>query len=435
MIPVSLPPAAPVAISVVLLLAACAAPDPSPGDPSAPALSTATAGTEATPTPSAPAPSTAPPETATPAPTTSPDPPPLALERVAAGLVDPISIATGPDGWLLVNERAGRVIAVSPATGELEVALDIRDRVLGQNEQGLLGLALHPNFAGENRRAFVHYTDTAGNTVLSEFLQTDSALPPRFDPTTERVLLRVEQPFVNHNGGQLEFGPDGMLWFGLGDGGSGGDPLGNGQDPATLLGSILRLDVDTEPTGDRAYAIPADNPFAAGGGAPEVHLYGLRNPWRFSFDPVTGALWIADVGQNAFEEVNRLDPLADAGANLGWSIMEASRCFADPGCSSDGLLLPLVEYGRDAGCSITGGHVYRGDALPGLTGWYLFSDYCSGTIFGVASDAEPPADGSALAPRVLLETDAQVTSFGRGSDGELYLADLGSGSIYRIVGG
>jgi glucose/arabinose dehydrogenase len=240
------------------------------------------------------------------------------------------------------------------------------------------------------------------------------------------VLLTVEQPFPNHNGGQLAFGPDGYLYLGLGDGGSGGDPQGNGQNPATLLGSIVRIDVN----GDEPYAIPADNPFADGaGGAPEVFLYGLRNPWRFSFDRGTGQLWIADVGQNAYEEIDRVDPAADAGANLGWNLMEASHCFV-AGCSPEGLVLPITEYGRDAGCSVTGGFVYRGTAIEGLAGWYLFSDYCSGLIFGVPSDAAP-----GTAPRLLLETGLSVSSFGQDSDGELYVADIAGGGIYRIVPG
>ncbi|MBW3612982.1 MAG: PQQ-dependent sugar dehydrogenase [Chloroflexi bacterium] len=351
------------------------------------------------------------------------DPPPLALSPVVSGLSSPINITATPDGWLLVNERSGRIVAVYPENGETAVTLDISDRVLGEGERGLLGLALHPAWRGEDLRAFVHYTDRAGDTVLSEFSMTDFALPPRLDPATERVLLRVDQPYANHNGGQLAFGPDGMLYLGLGDGGSGGDPHDNGQDPDTLLGTILRLDV-SEPGVART---PDDAPFAGGGGAPEVHLSGLRNPWRFSFDRLTGDLWIADVGQNAYEEVNRLDPTADAGGNLGWNVMEASHCFADANCDTGAFIGPVSEYGRELGCSITGGFVYRGDSIPDLRGWYLFGDYCGGTIFGIRSDVE-----ELTPPRVLLETDAAISSFGENAEGELYLADL-RGAIYRIV--
>jgi glucose/arabinose dehydrogenase len=360
------------------------------------------------------------------------EPPPLALEIVAEGLDAPIGIASAPGGWLLINERAGRVVAIHPGRGERAFALDIRDRVRSEGERGLLGLVLAPGWPADGR-AFVHYSDRNGDTVLSEFSGSQEGdAAPVLDPGSEVVLLTVQQPFANHNGGQLAFGPDGYLWFGLGDGGSGGDPLGNGQNPTTLLGDILRLDV-SEPGG---YAIPDDNPFADGsGGAPEVYLFGLRNPWRFSFDPATGALWIADVGQNAYEEVDRIDPVSDAGANLGWNLMEASHCFEGRACSSDGLVLPLVEYGRDLGCSVTGGHVYRGAAIQGLGGWYLFGDYCTGLVFGIRSDAEVPGDGTPLAPRILLESGRSISSFGTDSDGELYLTDIGGGALLRIVGG
>ena len=432
MAPMELPSRRIVALLMGLSLAACGAPAPTPSEEGFP---TATAEPTPTPIPSSspPAPSRAP--TPTPLPTLAPiadDPPALALEAVAGGLADPIGIATGPDGWLLVQEQNGRVIAVELASGATSVALDLTDRVLGGGERGLLGLALHPDWPDDGR-AFVHYSDRNGDTVLSEFPSADAnGAPPRLDAGSERVLMTVDQPFSNHNGGQLAFGPDGHLWFGLGDGGSGGDPMGNGQNPNALLGKILRLDVSA-PGGDAGYGVPDDNPFVDGGGAPEAYLVGLRNPWRFSFDRATDELWIADVGQNAYEEIDRLDPVADAGANLGWNHMEASHCYLS-GCSMDGLVQPVAEYGRDLGCSVTGGHVYRGAAINGLTGWYLFSDFCSGLLFGVRSDAPIPAAGEAAqSPRILLETGANVTSFGEDADGELYLVDVGSGTLYRIV--
>ena len=351
----------------------------------------------------------------------SDEPPPLDLTQVGA-FNEPIGIATAPEGWLLVNERPGRVMALHPGSGETSVAVDLTDRVRVGGEQGLLGLVLHPLWP-DVPRAFVHYTDEAGDTVLAELAGAQPKDgPPTFDASSQRVMLRVDQPYDNHNGGQLAFGPDGYLYFGLGDGGSQGDPHGHGQDPSTLLGSILRLDVEGDP-----YGIPADNPFADGeGGAPEVYLLGLRNPWRFSFDRLTGELWIADVGANGYEEVNRIDPNTDAGANLGWNQMEASHCLLLV-CSTEGLVLPVAEYDHGSGCSITGGYVYRGSAIDGLGGWYLFSDYCSGILFAVRSDVT-----EVTTPRILLQTGLAVSAFGEDGDGELYVADLDSGGVFRI---
>ncbi len=413
------------------LLAACgtppedapattASPTPPISDPSTAATPASTADATASPSPTV-EPSPSPPPVAA-------DPPPLALERVATGLTAPTNLSPIPDGGLLVTERSGRILALEPDASRLIEVTNLSDRVTpatsGSDERGLLGLAIHPAWP-RDARAFVHYTSRDGNTVLAELTGEMVDGAPRLDAGSERVLLRVPQPFVNHNGGQLVFGPDAMLWLGLGDGGGGGDPLGTGQDPSDLLGSIIRLDV-ADPGTVRP---PDDAAFVGGGGAPEVHLFGLRNPWRFSFDRLTGELWIADVGQNAFEEVNRLDPVADAGGNLGWNAMEASHCYAEPDCSSEGLILPVSEYGRELGCSITGGYVYRGTAIEGLGGWYLFGDYCSGTIFGIPSDTD-----ALTPPRALLATDAAISAFGEDAAGELYVVDLG-GTIYRITRG
>lgn len=407
-----------------IVLAACTADEPRPSVTAAPTAS-------ATPLPEPTVSASVGPSEPSAAPTEQPiaeDPPPLALEVVATGLESPIGIAPAPDGWLIVNEQAGRAVAVDPGSGETSTVIDIRDRVGAGGERGLLGLVLHPDWP-DDARAFVHYSDRSGDTVLSEFRgsQEDGAAPT-LDPGSETVLLTADQPFGNHNGGQLAFGPDGHLWMALGDGGDGGDPLGNGQNPATLLGSLLRLDTSSRGT----VAIPEDNPFADGdGGAPEVYVYGLRNPWRFSFDRATGLLWVADVGQGAWEEVSRLDP-ATAGANLGWNVMEGAHCFGGGGCSSEGLVLPVAEYGRESGCSVTGGHVYRGDDIAELRGWYLMGDFCSGLLFGVRSDTP---DGEVVTPLVLLETGARISSIGVDDAGELYLSDLGAGSIARIVRG
>jgi glucose/arabinose dehydrogenase len=404
-------------------VAGCASPTPSVA-PSTPAVSAPPAGSPA-PSESAPEPSGS---AGASIPPVSDTPPPLALEVVAEGLDAPIGVATAPDGWLLIQQQAGQVVAFHPGRGETADAVDLSDRILSGGERGLLGLALHPEWP-EVGRAFAHYTAPDGSGVVAEFSGSqEGGGAPVIDAASEQVLLQVPQPYANHNGGQLAFGPDGHLWVGLGDGGSADDPHGHGQDATTLLGSILRLDVSQR--GVRG--IPPDNPFAGGGGAPEIFLTGLRNPWRFSFDAATGLLWIADVGQGAYEEVTLIDPAADAGANLGWNVMEGGHCFATPDCSTDGLTLPLAEYGRDSGCSVTGGHVYRGAAIPDLVGWYLFADYCSGILFGVASDASVPEGGPPLAPTVLLETGATVSSFGVDSDGELYVVDHG-GEISRIV--
>lgn len=411
-------------VVAALSLTACTAADPTP--PAVAPSGTTSASASQTLLPSG-EPSTSPHASPTVEPI-SDSPPPVALQTVGEGFAAPIGIAPAPGGWLIVNEQEGRAVAFDPVSGETAMTLDISDRVASGGERGLLGLVLHPDWPSDDR-AFVHYSGSDGGTVLSEFRgsQPDGEAPT-LDPRLEIVLLTLAQPFGNHNGGQLAFGPDGQLWMALGDGGSGGDPLVSGQDPTTLLGSILRLDVSTR----GAYAIPDDNPFADGnGGAPEVYLFGLRNPWRFSFDRATGELWIADVGQGAYEEVNRLDP-GDAGANLGWNTMEGAHCFQVADCSADGLVLPVAEYGRDEGCSVTGGHVYRGPAIDGLRGWYLMADYCSGRLLGVRSDTDA---SSVATPVLVLETGARVSAIGTDDRGELYLADLEAGRISRIVPG
>lgn len=230
--------------------------------------------------------------------------------------------------------------------------------------------------------------------------------------------MEVAQPFANHNGGHLLFGPDGYLYIGLGDGGSGGDPQGHGQDTSTLLGSLLRIDVSG---GGGGYAIPPDNPFANGGGAPEVWAYGLRNPWRFAFDPETQQLWLADVGQNALEEVDRIQK----GGNYGWNIMEGDRCFNPRSdCPTSGLILPRAVYGRAEGCSVTGGFVYRGRALPELSGWFVYGDFCSGRVWAVNIADDSPAVQ-------LMESGPSIAAFAEDADRELYLVTFNE-AIYRI---
>ena len=406
---------------VAVLMAGCAAPEGTPGvavnasaSERSPQATTARASVSGT----APAPSAA----------AVSEAPGLTLQEVVSGLDQPIGVEPGPDGTLLVQERGGRLVGVDPAEGRTWTVVDLGDRVLGEGERGLLGVAMHPDWPADPR-VFVHYSDRDGNTVLSQLRAAETSAPePTLDRASETVLLQVEQPYPNHNGGQLAFGPDGYLWMGLGDGGSGGDPLGNGQNPETLLGSLLRVDVG-EPDAER-YAVPPDNPFAQEGGAPEVYHYGLRNPWRFSFDRDNGELFIADVGQNAYEEVNRLPADTGAGLNFGWNVMEASHCFSDAACDTGGLVQPWVEYGRDLGCSVTGGYVYRGAAIEVLRGWYVFADFCSGLLFGASVDATRDVT---TPPVILLETGAQVAALGQDEDGELYVADLASGTIYRVA--
>jgi glucose/arabinose dehydrogenase len=355
----------------------------------------------------------------------------LAVQLVVKGLDLPDGITNAGDGSgrLFINEQAGKVRVVS-AAGALSPTpfLDLTSRIKLGGERGLLGLAFHPHFA-TNRRLFVDYTRARdGGTVVSELRA--SADGSRVDPSSERIILFVPQPFANHNGGQLAFGPDGYLYIGLGDGGSGGDPYGNGQNRHVLLGKILRIDVDGPHAAGKAYGIPPDNPFAAGGfapgeGRPEVWAYGLRNPWRFSFDRITGDLYIGDVGQNAWEEIDRqpLDP--PGGANYGWNLMEGNHCFLS-GCDPTGLTMPIAEYSHVLGCSVTGGYVYRGTAQPALRGMYIFGDYCSGRLFTVHSE-----DG-ALTTRTVAESGLNISSFGEDEAGELYLVDL-RGGLYRVV--
>jgi glucose/arabinose dehydrogenase len=349
------------------------------------------------------------------------------LALVAEGLDRPVVITHAGDGSgrLFVAEQPGTVRVVRGAALEPTPYLDLRERTHAQGERGLLGLAFHPAFA-ENGRLFVHYTDRGGATTVSE-LRADPPTAPAVDPATERVILTLEQPFGNHNGGQLAFGPDGYLYLGLGDGGSSGDPLDAGQDLGSWLGAILRLDVD----GEEPYALPPDNPFVGVDGAlPEIWAYGLRNPWRFSFDVETGDLWIGDVGQNAVEAVNLERADSPGGENYGWRIMEGDTCFDPPrGCDTEGLTMPVVTYTHASGWgrSVTGGYRYRGASVPGLHGRYVFGDYVSGRVF-VAEE-----QGAGWSARPLLDTGFNISAFGVDEEAELYVADYGGGRLYRFV--
>ncbi|MBZ5629452.1 MAG: PQQ-dependent sugar dehydrogenase [Acidobacteriia bacterium] len=361
-----------------------------------------------------------------PSPAPSGPPPALQLTSFVSGLASPDGMESAHDGSgrLFVLEQAGNIRIIRSGALAATPFLDIAAKVISGGELGLLGLTFHPNYA-TNRKFYVNYTRPLGSqweTVIAEYL-VSAANPDQADPASERILLTVAQPFANHNGGQMAFGPDGFLYIGLGDGGSGGDPLGNGQNTQTLLGKILRIDVNAATAG-RAYAIPPDNPFAAGGGAPEIFAYGFRNPWRFSFDSATGTLFAGDVGQDSFEEVD----IVQKGANYGWNIMEGSHCFQPAtGCNMTGLTLPINDYGRDQGGTVIGGFVYRGSAIPGLVNAYVFGDFLSGRIWGLRQNSSGTWERTELAATAKL-----ISSFGRDENGELYVVDY-AGAVWKLV--
>ena len=349
--------------------------------------------------------------------------PPVGLQRLTAALSAPV-FALAPPGdltRLFVVEQGGTIRVLRNDTLLPVPFLDIRDRVSRGGEQGLLSMAFHPAYAA-NGYAYVSYTDAAGTSKVVRYRVSD---PETANPATAVEVLSVAQPYANHNGGLITFGPDGMLYVGLGDGGSGGDPLGHGQNLGTLLGSILRLDVDA----GSPYAIPADNPFVGQAGARgEIWVYGLRNPWRFSFDPALGDLYIGDVGQGALEEVDVLTA-GEGGANLGWNIMEGTSCYNAATCSTAGLTLPVTEYTHADGCSITGGVVYRGSDVPELQGRYLYADYCAGWVRSFTFFGGQPIDARQWPD---LSPGPGVTSFAEDARGEVYVMTQG-GSLYRIV--
>lgn len=346
--------------------------------------------------------------------------PVMSLTALASGFVQPVQITHAGDGSgrLFVTERGGTVRIVRNGVVATTPFLDLSAIVQTTDaEQGLLGIAFPPSFATRGN-FYVHYTGQTGvgDTVLARY--TLSPTPDLADPASAVTLLSAVQPFVNHNGGQLAFGPDGMLYLGLGDGGAGGDPLGNAQNPASLLGKILRLDVEST-TG---IAIPPDNPFGN-----EVWALGLRNPWRFSFDRATGDLYIGDVGEAQFEEID-VQPFGSVGGqNYGWNVLEGLHCFADPSCDGSSFVPPVFEYARgSSNCSVIGGFVYRGAEYPSLQGLYIYGDFCSGRIWGLRRV------GNTWENQLLLDSTLQISSFGEDQAGNLYVADLAGGTIYKI---
>lgn len=398
-----------------------------------PARSTTSTNLDTAPPASATTTPTADPATATPAPTPSEiarlptDPPAIELSVIARGLRAPVDVAVrpgDPDG-LYVVEQAGRVVVVRDGTVRPAAFLDIAGQVTAGGEQGLLGLAFHPD-AGDDR-LFVYYTAVDGSQVVASF-QAPTGADAVADPTTETVILRMADRFANHNGGGMAFGPDGTLYVATGDGGGGGDPLGSGRDLSSLLGKILRIDVTASDDIAVPYAIPGDNPYLDDPSArPETWASGLRNPWRIRFDRANGDLWIGDVGQGEWEEVD-VARAGIGGLDFGWNVMEGTHCYEPAtGCDETGLTLPVSEYDHDLGCSITGGTVYRGTAWPELDGFYVFADYCSGTFWAIPATTE-----ATVAPTVVLESGRSISAIAEDGAGELVATDLSTGELLRV---
>lgn len=326
---------------------------------------------------------------------------------------------------IFVVEQAG-IISVFPNNSDVEskkTFLDIREKVDDQgNEEGLLGLAFHPDYE-TNGYFYVNYTAAnPDRTVISRFKVSGDA--DKADASSEQVILTFEQPYSNHNGGQVSFGPDGYLYIAVGDGGSGGDPQDHGQNRSTLLGTILRIDINKQ-EGGKQYGIPPDNPFANNnnGYREEIYAYGLRNPWRFSFDADNGKMWTGDVGQNAYEEID----IIEKGGNYGWNTMEGNHCFEPKsGCDRSGLKMPIYEYGRSEGISITGGFVYRGPTVKDLTGKYIYADYATRRVWALDHSGNSNPTNA-----LLLEADFNISSFGVDQNDELYLCGF-DGEIYKL---
>jgi glucose/arabinose dehydrogenase len=350
------------------------------------------------------------------------------LELIAQGLIKPLYL-TSPvnDPRLFIVQQGGQILLFEGGAVKATPFLDVSARIKSTGtEQGLLSVAFHPDFAA-NGKFYIDYTDTNGDTVISQFLV--SADPNLADPNSELIILTQEQPFENHNGGLLKFGPDGFLYIGLGDGGSANDPQRNGQNLNSLLGKILRIDVD----GGVPFAIPANNPFANQVNARgEIWHFGLRNPWRFSFDRQTGNLYIGDVGQNNFEEIDFMIG-GVGGLNWGWSAMEGSgHCVNDASCNALGISIPITEYPHRDGCSVTGGYVYRGALIPALQGKYLYSDFCQGFIRALTVEGGALVSEEDITAKFGIRDAGNVASFGEDASGELYIIDL-KGAVFKIV--
>ena len=365
-------------------------------------------------------------------PTPGPAPPgwpQISLAKVAGGFSQPVHVAHAGDGSgrIFVVEQTGRIRILDNGVVLPSPFLDISAKLVCCGEQGLLSMAFPPGFASR-KHFYVNYTRTPdGATVVARY-RVSVGNTNAGDPTSEEVVLTIPQPFTNHNGGQLAFGPDNNLYIGMGDGGGGGDPQGNAQNPGTFLGKLLRIDVES---GATPYGVPGDNPFLQSAGfLPEIWAVGLRNPWRFSFDRGTGDLYIADVGQNNFEEIDVQSAGNPGGQNYGWNIMEGASCYNSSLCDTAGLTLPVSTYDHSKGCSITGGMVFRGADFPVLQGIYFYGDYCTGRVWGLRKNGAGWENAELLAPR---SPPLNITTFGEDEAGNVYVANYGNGDLLKIV--
>lgn len=354
--------------------------------------------------------------------TTFPDTSEYQWVEIVSGFIKPLGMTSYFDGNLLIYilEQDGVIRVIENGSLHNEPFLDIKNKISSSaSEQGLLGIALDPNY-GRNGIFYLNYSDSGGDTVIARYVANEDRKSA--DPDSEQIILTYEQPYSNHNGGNLVFGPDGFLYIGLGDGGSGGDPEMRAQNPDTLLGKMLRIAVQDQ----KVYAIPTDNPFTGGGGRAEIWAIGLRNPWRYSFDRLTGDLWIADVGQGNWEEINFSPANSKPGLNFGWHYREGTHPFKGEPPQPADLINPIYEYDHSMGCSVTGGYVYRGEELPEWFGVYVFGDFCSGKVWGIL-----PAENGNWIVDLLFETGVNISSFGEDVFGEIYMISH-NGTLFQL---
>jgi glucose/arabinose dehydrogenase len=352
----------------------------------------------------------------------------VVLTPVASGFDSPLAITSARDGTgrMFIVEQTGRIKILSGGSVLSTPFLDVSSEISHGSEQGLLGLAFHPKFK-TNGLFFVNFTRANGDTVVNRY-RVSGTNPNVATRSSAYRIITIGQPYDNHNGGTIQFGPDGYLYIGMGDGGSAGDPGNRAQDLSSLLGKMLRIDINGT-TGTRHYRIPSSNPYVGRAGRNEIWARGLRNPWKFSFDRSTGTLWIGDVGQGRYEEIDRSGGTSPGrGLNYGWRVLEGRHCFKPAtGCNKSGKVVPVVEYSHSEGCSVTGGYAYRGTNVPALFGRYVFADYCSGTIWSIPRHPS----GSTASKSLLLNTSMNISSFGESASNELFVVDH-NGTIYRF---